>query len=278
MTSETFNKTLLVARLMEYGIQCDSLELVHDAGKRDVWSDREHVVVRVTPRGMPVRNDPYMEARWAVRIASVVPAQRLLLPPFSFNDTVVSVWGWLDGEAVSLEHAEEHGATLRELHDRAPLQPFELSSASDQLATARARIPLIADHPTAGLLNDLLNSAEAILTGAASGNLVLTHGDAHDRNVLAVGGVLHLLDFDAAGPAERHVDVASGLYAWKLNHSSTKAAEAFLAGYGSHPDVAPNLLEALVWVRRVRATCTRASSGQVVTSRMAELLTTKPRF
>jgi Ser/Thr protein kinase RdoA (MazF antagonist) len=276
MNSELLNQSTLASRLAEEGIQCGTLELLHSAGKRAVWSDRGQVVVRVANQGMLVKNDLYAEAQYAARIASVVPAQRLLLSPFLFNDVVVSVWEWLDGKPVSLEHAEEHGATLRTLHDRALLQPSEHVSVSDQLERARSRIPLIPDRQTARLLSEMLETGQLVLDGSSSGSLVLTHGDAHDRNVLAVDGLLHLLDFDSAGPAERHVDVASGLYAWKLNHSSEQAASAFLAGYGNHPDVPFDSLDSLVWVRRVRATCTRAADGQVVSGRIAELLSSKP--
>ena len=276
MTSKLLHQDMLTARLTEEGILCGTLELLHNSGKRAVWSDREQVVVRVATQGMPIRNDVHTEAHYATRIASVVPSQRLLLSPFSLNGIVVSVWEWLDGESVSLEHAEEHGATLRTLHDRARLQPSERDSVSDQLASARARLSLIPDRQTARFLGAMIETAELVLADAGSGNLVLAHGDAHDRNVLVVDGVLHLLDFDSAGPAERHVDIASGLYAWRLNHSSAQAAAAFLAGYGNHPDVPLNLLDALVWVRRVRATCTRAADGQDVSVRITELLTTKP--
>ena len=89
-----------MARLAEEGIPCGTLELLRNSGKRAVWSDREQVVVRIATQGMPVRNDLYTEAQYANRIASVVPAQRLLLSPFSFNGIVVSVWEWLDGKSV----------------------------------------------------------------------------------------------------------------------------------------------------------------------------------
>jgi Ser/Thr protein kinase RdoA (MazF antagonist) len=93
---------------------------------------------------------------------------------------------------------------------------------------------------------------------------------------LVVDEVLHLIDFDSAGWAERHVDVASGIYAWRHNHHSETAVKAFLTGYGTHPDIPADLLDALVWVRRVRATCTRAAAGENVDARTQELLSTWP--
>jgi Ser/Thr protein kinase RdoA (MazF antagonist) len=125
-------------------------------------------------------------------------------------------------------------------------------------------------------LSELIEHAATLLQLADSGRPVLSHGDAHDRNLLVVGGATHLLDFDSAGWAERHVDVASGMYAWRHNHHSEEAVREFLAGYGPHPDLPAGLLDALVWVRRVRATCTRAAAGENVVARMKELRSARP--
>jgi Ser/Thr protein kinase RdoA (MazF antagonist) len=48
-------------------------------------------------------------------------------------------------------------------------------------------------------LGDLVEHAAALLDQADSGSSVLSHGDAHDRNILVVGGRLHLLDFGSSG-------------------------------------------------------------------------------
>jgi thiamine kinase-like enzyme len=215
------------------------------------------------------------ELDWARRIGNVVPAQRPLSEPLVIGDWTVTLWQWLDGEPATTRNAAAHGALLRRLHDHGGQPPSDVE-ARDQLASARARLLRITNSATQRRLSEMVEHAAEILDQAASGQLVLSHGDAHDRNLLVVGGVLHLLDFDSAGWAERHVDVASGIYAWRYNHHDEAAVAAFRDGYGVHPDVPPALVDGLVWARRVRATCTRAAANQEVSSRLDELGRTRP--
>ncbi len=59
--------------------------------------------------------------------------------------------------------------------------------------------------------------------------------------------------------------------AWRHNHGSETAVQEFLDGYGTHPDLPLEMIDALVWVRRLRSTITRATLGQNVGDRVAEL-------
>ncbi len=239
-----------------------------------MWTDGM-VVVRVSRATAVVRNDVEAEIDWARRIGAVVPAQRLLAGPFNMFGSTVTVWEWLDGALSTPEHAGAHGVLLRTLHDQGGRQPDGTVSV-DQLDSARMRLLLIRNEDLQTVLAHLVERAATVLLHADSGRLVLSHGDAHDRNLLVVDEVLHLIDFDSAGWAERHVDVASGIYAWRHNHHSETAVKAFLTGYGTHPDISADLLDALVWVRRVRATCTRAAAGENVDARLQELMATQP--
>jgi Ser/Thr protein kinase RdoA (MazF antagonist) len=239
-----------------------------------VWTD-DAVVIRVSAAADVLRNDVEAELDWARRIGVVVPAQAPLAGPLHLPGAVATVWEWLDGEPATVAHAADHGAMLRTLHDRGGTPPRGAAPV-DQLGSARNRLALVDDDDLRPILAGLIEHAATLLSLADSGRPVLSHGDAHDRNLLVVGGVVHLLDFDSAGWAERHVDVASGMYAWRHNHHCEVAVQAFLDGYGPHPDLPASLLDALVWVRRVRATCTRAAAGENVAARAQELQGTRP--
>ena len=221
-----------------------------------------------------VVNDAVTELAMAARLAAVVPTQRALLAhPLTHAGADVTVWSWLHGQPLTGADAHAQGAILRRLHDHAQLRAAEVSCDGDQLASARARMRNLGYPATRAVLTALLDRAGAVLTATDQGEAVLSHGGAHDANMLLVDGVVHLLDFDTTGPAPRLLDVASGLYSWALRHPDLGAARAFLAGYGPHPSVDPAALAALIWVRRVRGTCTRAANGQDVTARIGELAT-----
>ena len=239
-----------------------------------MWTDGV-VVVRVSTAKAVLRNGAESELDLAQRIGVVVPAQRPLAGPFYLAGATATVWEWLDGVPGAPEHAAAHGALLRTLHDRGGRQPDGVAMV-DQLDSARMRLPLVSNEDLRTVLASLVEHAATVLLQAHSGCPVLSHGDAHDRNLLVVDGVVHLIDFDSSGLAERHIDVASGMYAWRHNHRSEVAVKAFLAGYGTHPDLPADRLDALVWVRRVRATCTRAAAGERVDTRIQELLATRP--
>jgi Ser/Thr protein kinase RdoA (MazF antagonist) len=244
--------------------------------KRQVLTDGK-VLVRVTLATAVMRNSPQEEVVWAQRIAAVVPAQRPLTDPIIWNGSTLTVWEWLEGSQVTAADAWKHGNTLRRLHDLAA-RPVESCVADDQLDSARARLQELQDHRIREQLASMLDAATGVLAAVDRGDLVVSHGDAHDRNLLVLDGVVHLLDFDSAGMAHRHVDVASGVYAWRLNHQDESAVCAFLEGYGEHPDLDRSSLDSLVWVRRLRATCTRAAAGQDVSQRIVELEATAPHL
>ena len=274
MTPTPLDPDALRNSLLAQGFECGPLRSAGQSGKRQVWTDGR-VIIRVSAAAAVLRNDVEAELEWARRIGVVVPAQRPLAGPFSLAGSIATVWERLDGEPAAPEHAEAHGTLLRTLHDQGGRQP-DGTAMVDQLDSARMRLPLVRDEQLRLVLTGLVEHAATLLLQASSGQPVLSHGDAHDRNLLVVEGVVHLLDFDSAGWAERHVDVASGMYAWRHNHHAVEAVQAFLRGYGTHPHLPAGLLDALVWVRRVRATCTRAAAGENVDARMQELLTTRP--
>jgi Ser/Thr protein kinase RdoA (MazF antagonist) len=233
------------------------------------------MTIRVSTTEAVLRNGVEAEVEWARRVGAVVPAQRPLAGPIDLAGSIATVWEWLDGVPATPEHASAHGGILRTLHDGGGRAPHGTLGA-DQLDSARLRLPSIPGHDLRRTLDRLVEHAATVLRQANTGHLVLSHGDAHDRNLLVVGGVVHLLDFDSAGWAERHIDVASGMYTWRHNHRTETAVIAFLEGYGRHPDLSSHSLDALVWVRRVRATCTRAAAGENVDARVQEMLGSRP--
>jgi aminoglycoside phosphotransferase (APT) family kinase protein len=268
------DSTALRSELFDKGFRCGHLRLAGQSGKRQVWTDGA-VVIRVSTSADVLRNGVDAEIDWARRIGAVVPAQVPLAGPVPLLGAIATIWEWLDGAPATPEHAVAHGALLRTLHDRGGIPPRGAAPV-DQLDSARSRLSLIRDGILRPVLAVLVEHAATVLRLADSGRLVLSHGDAHDRNLLVVDGVVHLLDFDSAGWAERHVDVASGMYAWRYNHHSEVAVQSFLDGYGPHPSLPDGRLDALVWVRRVRATCTRAAAGENVDARVEELRSTRP--
>lgn len=274
MTADQLEADALREALRAEGFRCGPLRSAGPSGKRQVWTDGV-IVIRVAAAAAVFRNSVEAELEWARRIGTVVPAQHPLVDPVGLPGATATIWEWLDGEPAAPEHAQAHGTLLRTLHDKGGGQPDGVVLV-DQLDSARMRLPMVCDEQLRLVLAGLVEDAATLLWYADSGRLVLSHGDAHDRNLLVVGGVVHLLDFDSAGWAERHVDVASGMYAWRHNHRSEVAVQAFLEGYGTHPDLPAGLLDALVWVRRVRATCTRAAAGENVDTRVQELLGTRP--
>jgi Ser/Thr protein kinase RdoA (MazF antagonist) len=274
VTARHLDHDALREGLRAEGFNCGPLRPAGPSGKREVWTDGV-VVVRVSRATAVLRNDVEAELDWARRIGAVVPAQRPLAGPFYLSGSTATVWEWLEGDFITPEHAGAHGALLRTLHDQGGRQPDGVTMV-DQLDSARTRLPLICDEDLRTVLASLVEYAATVLLRANSGCLVLSHGDAHDRNILVVDEVLHLIDFDSAGWAQRHIDVASGMYAWRHNHHAETAVKAFLVGYGAHPDLPADHLDALVWVRRVRATCTRAAAGERVDTRVQELLVTRP--
>jgi Ser/Thr protein kinase RdoA (MazF antagonist) len=256
------------------GVSCGPLKEVGVPAKRQVLTDGK-ILIRVALTSTVMRNSPTEEVAWARRIAAVVPAQRPLTEPVVRGVWTFTVWEWLEGSVVTPENAWQHGNTLRRLHDIAE-RHVEASFADDQLDSARARLAALPDTAAREPLTSMLAVAARVLNAADEGALVVSHGDAHDRNLLVVDGTVHLLDFDSAGMAHRHVDVASGVYAWRLNRRDESAVGAFLDGYGEHPDLNRGSLDDLVWVRRLRATCTRAAAGQDVSQRLVELERTLP--
>jgi len=260
--------------ILAHGFECGPLCSAGPSRKRQVWTDGA-VVIRVSATQDVLRNGVEDELEWARRIGAVVPAQAPLAGPIQLPGALATIWEWLDGEPVMPEHAAAHGALLRSLHDHGERPPAGYATG-DQLDSARMRLSLVGNDELRLVLAGLVEHAATLLSLADAGRPVLSHGDAHDRNLLVVNGVVHILDFDSAGWAARHVDVASGMYAWRHNHHSEIAVQAFLHGYGPHPDLPASLLNALVWVRRVRATCTRAAAGENVAVRVQELQSTKP--
>ena len=276
MNDERLDNDALREGLRAEGFSCGPLWPAGPSGKRQVWTDGV-VVIRVSTAKTVLRNSVEDELGWACRIGDVVPAQRPIAGPFYLAGSTATVWEWLDGMPAAPQHAAAHGTLLRTLHDQGGRQ-INGAAIADQLDSARTRLPLIRDEYLRIILASMVEYAATVLLQANSGRPVLSHGDTHDRNLLVVDGVLHLIDFDSAGWAERHVDVASGMYAWRHNHRSEIAVKDFLAGYGTHPDLPADLLDALVWVRRVRATCTRAAAGETVDTRVQELLSAQPRL
>jgi aminoglycoside phosphotransferase (APT) family kinase protein len=262
------------AAVQSAAVSCGALTLVGAPAKRQVLTDGK-VLVRAAPTTVVARNSPAAEVAWGRRIAAVVPSQRPLADPIVWGAWTLTVWEWLEGAAPTAVDAWQHGSTLRLLHDRAD-RPEDAAGSVDQLDSARERLAAVSGLGVRARLAAMLDVAATVLAAADLGELVVSHGDAHDRNLLVVDGVVHLPDFDRAGLAHRHVDVASGVYAWRLNHRDEVAAGAFLDGYGEHPDLDRPSLGALVWVRRIRATCTRAAAGQEVSERLAELDRTFP--
>jgi Ser/Thr protein kinase RdoA (MazF antagonist) len=276
VTQQLIDPETIRTAVLSAGVSCGPLTLVGAPAKRQVLTDGK-VLVRAARNTAVVGNSPAAEVAWGRRIAAVVPSQRPLADPIVGGTWTLTVWEWLEGSAPTSADAWQHGHTLRRLHDRAA-RPDETGGSVDQLDSARERLAALPDLRVRCRLAAMLDVAAMVLAAADLGELVVSHGDAHDRNLLVVDGVVHLLDFDSAGLAHRHVDVASGVYAWRLNHRNEAAVGAFLDGYGEHPDLDRHSLDALVWVRRVRATCTRAAAGQDVSERLAELERTFPRL
>lgn len=274
VTSTALDPAVVQGVVRAAGIPCGPLLPVGAPAKRQVLTDGT-ALVRAATVDAVLLNHPADELAWARRIGAVVPAQRPLTEPLRWGNWTLTVWEWLDGFTVIPAHAWQHGATLRTLHDLAA-RPAEMHHRVDQLDSARGRLATIMDPGIRGQLSSLLDVAAGVVAAADQGDLVVTHGDAHDRNLLVVDRVVHLLDFDSSGVDHRHVDVASGVYAWRINHRDENAVNAFLDGYGEHPDLDRKALKGLVWVRRVRATCSRAAAGQDVRERLAELAQTCP--
>jgi thiamine kinase-like enzyme len=182
------------------------------------------------------------------------------------------VWEWVAGKPLTAEYAREHGRILRVLHEQTPMPAGELLVITDQLESAKLRLEAApASGDKKGLLV-LLDRVEALLAACNEGDIVPSHGDAHDANILLTEEGLVLLDFDTAGPAPRLIDVASGVYSWGLRHNDAAAAREFIDGYGMHELVTDEALRTLVWVRRFRAACTRLSWGESLSARLPELL------
>jgi Ser/Thr protein kinase RdoA (MazF antagonist) len=262
--------------ILESGVSCGQLTPVVNAGKRLVLTDGS-LVARVALPGDHTRNTPSEEVLWARSIAGVVPAQRPVAEPLLHGSLAVTLWEWLNGSELTIRDAHAHGATLRKLHDYAT-PPDSPHVYVDQLDKARSRINSVGDDSLRRILISMLELAATVLERSDAGAIVVSHGDAHDRNTLMVDNTVHLLDFDSSCLAQRHIDVASGVYAWRLNHRDEAAVREFLSGYGAHSDLDCVSMEDLMWVRRFRATCTRAAAKQDVTCRLRELIDTSPKI
>ncbi len=67
------------------------------------------------------------------------------------------------------------------------------------------------------------------------------------------------------------------MYACRYRFQDTNAVTEFLDGYGPDARVDHGMLWDLSWVRRVRATCTRAHRGDDVDERLATLVREAPK-
>lgn len=178
----------LQQELLARHITCGALWPAGPSGKRQVWSDGV-IMIRVSATSDVLVNAVKDELYWARRIGNAVAAQLPLFEPLVISDWTVTLWQWLDGEPATARNAAAHGGLLRRLHDHGGQPPSDVE-AVDQLTSARARLSSITNRATQHRLSDMVEHAAEILDQAASGQLVLSHGDAHDRNLLVVGGVL----------------------------------------------------------------------------------------
>jgi Ser/Thr protein kinase RdoA (MazF antagonist) len=245
---------------------------ISPGSKRLVLSDQRHIVVRMHRPGDVTVNRPAQEIAWARRCGEVITVQLPLTDDLVHLDGATgSLWAWVEGRPLSAGDAFAHGQLLRTLHDGAPLAAHERETTSDQLASARRRLTAMGSTRVALLLTGLVDIAHKRLKMVDAGDVVLAHGDAHDRNLLVGKSGLVLLDFDTTGPQVRTIDVAYGLYSYRKHLDDPRAPAAFLAGYGPHPRLDPKTLELLVTVRHLRAAVTRASQGHDVETRVAFL-------
>lgn len=266
---------LLSRELRARGLPCADLHPFDRGAKRFVVSDGRAVVARCSPSGGGAAGDAAAELGWAHRFAAVVPVQRPLLnEPFDVDGWTVTAWEYVPSAVdAGPEHAAAHGALLRKLHDGVTLTPSEKRAPSDQLRTARARLPALAGlrPDVAPALTAHVAAAQRILDDGPHHDNVGAHGDSHDRNlVVTPAGGLVLIDFDSAGPAPRTLDLVAGVFTYRNDFGDEAAATRFLNGYGTDAvDMA--LIEQRLWVRLVRDTCARAQFGEDVRAAMSRL-------
>lgn len=203
--------------------------------------------------------------------------QSPLLPqPLVVADHLVTVWQYIHGVAPGPQWARAHGDVLRRAHDSVAVEPGD--NRIDQLSSARTRVSILAErqHPHVGALMALIDHATVILGALEVGESVAAHGDYHRNNAVLSAGRLHIIDFDAAGVGPRLLDVAAALRWWRRDFPASDAADDFLAGYGSHPVLDCTALEVFVWVKALRAACTRAYNGSNISERLQTLAATAP--
>ena len=157
------------------------------SAKRVVLSDRAHVIARCARIGDATVSAAADELSWGAIIASASPAQTPLdLQPVELDGWAVSLWRYLPAACeVAPDDAAEHGRLLRAPHDTAPM-PADAREPIDPLATTRARLHRMraADSPVASVLEPLVMHAQYILDEQPPSQLVVVHGDAHDRNII----------------------------------------------------------------------------------------------
>lgn len=178
------------------------------------------------------------------------------------RDVLVTCAGWLEGDDVGrpdTEVAHALGRTMALMHRHARSWALPPGAALRRLDT-----PLFGDEDrltgAPGLgeeTRDVLARARALCDDAfarafASAEVVLLHADLHGHNLKWHEGRLAVLDFDDAGLAVPALDLA--VSAFYLRSGDAAPEEALRAGYAEVaplPDVAPDVLEALVASRQL---------------------------
>lgn len=242
--------------------------------KRWVAATDTGFVIRCTRTDSKLVQPAENELGWAQRIGEQVAAQRPLHPnPIRFDGWTITIWENLERvRPVGVEDAFEHGRILRRLHDNVTLTSAEEVQGNDQLTAAKRRIEHVAaGNPSLGwVLRSFVNDAEQYLALEAELPNVAAHGDSLNHNLLVTDRGLVLIDFDAAAPGPRTVDLATGVLSYRHHLKDEAAAQKFLTGYG---DIRfdPDLLEKVIWVKRFRQACTHAYRGDDVSGRVDEL-------
>lgn len=265
------------SQLRQAGINHGELEVFDQALKRTVLTDGESVVTRSMRTGDPTLAPMEKEIEWALRASETTRVQVPLVPyPLVSGEVTTSVWQFLPVDRpVLTSDIGEIGELLKGLHQQTPNARVDPIS---QLETAEQRMrSLITDRPaTASLLRPLLNKAHRVLERERASGIVAVHGDAHDRNVLHTPEGLFLIDFDSAGWGPPTLDLASVAYVCRYRFQDLSLIQDLLTGYGPPHIADHDTLMDLTWVRRVRATCTRANRGEDVSALVENLYREEP--
>ncbi|WP_344420608.1 aminoglycoside phosphotransferase family protein [Pseudonocardia ailaonensis] len=144
--------------------------------------------------------------------------------PLDISGSPVTFWEYLDGRRGSPDDLVSLASILRDLHSRAVPTLFDLPQ-EDILGRVRPRIEAapIPDEDRRFLIDLVTELNEAVASLDFPLGVSVTHGDAHVQNLMVIGGVPILIDFER---------VAVGQPEWDLAMTATEYATA---GWWSAP-------------------------------------------